>query len=60
MASLRCFGSRFDPPSRSAIVRAVRRRDADEAAQAYAEMMRKQGDLVVDLLRAKGIFGEAA
>ena len=44
----------------AAIVRAVKRRDADEAAQAYAEMMRKQGDLVVDLLRAKGIFGAAA
>jgi DNA-binding GntR family transcriptional regulator len=44
----------------AAILRAVKRQDADAAAQAYAEMMRKQGDLVVSLFRAKGIFGEAA
>jgi DNA-binding GntR family transcriptional regulator len=51
---------KVEKQSAAAIVRAVKRRDADEAAQAYAEMMRKQGDLVVDLLRTKGIFGEAA
>jgi DNA-binding GntR family transcriptional regulator len=44
----------------AAIVRAVKRRDADGAVQAYAEMMRKQADLVVSLFRAKGIFGAAA
>jgi DNA-binding GntR family transcriptional regulator len=43
----------------AAILRAVKRQDAEGAAQAYAEMMRKQGDLVVSLFRAKGIF-EAA
>jgi hypothetical protein len=41
-------------------LRAVKRQDAEGAAQAYAEMMRKQGDLVVSLFRVKGIFDEAA
>ena len=40
----------------AAILRAVKRADADGAAEAYAQMMRKQGDLVVNLFRAKGIF----
>jgi DNA-binding GntR family transcriptional regulator len=44
----------------AAILRAVKRQAAEGAAQAYAEMMRKQGDLVVSLFRAKGIFDEAA
>jgi DNA-binding GntR family transcriptional regulator len=44
----------------AAILRAVKRQDGEGAAQAYAEMMRRQGDLVVSLLRAKGAFGEAA
>jgi DNA-binding GntR family transcriptional regulator len=44
----------------AAILRAVRRQDAEGAAQAYAEMMRKQGDLVVSLFRDKGLFDEAA
>jgi DNA-binding GntR family transcriptional regulator len=44
----------------AAIVRAVRRLDAEEAAAAYADMLRKQGDLVVSLFRAKGIFDAAA
>jgi DNA-binding GntR family transcriptional regulator len=44
----------------AAILRAVKRQDAEGAAQAYAEMMRKQGDLVAGLLRARGLFGEAA
>jgi DNA-binding GntR family transcriptional regulator len=44
----------------TAIMRAVKRQDAEEAAAAYAEMMRKQGDLVVSLFRAKGMFDEAA
>lgn len=42
------------------IVRAIRRQDADSAAQAYLDMMRKQGDLVVGVFRAKGIFDQAA
>jgi DNA-binding GntR family transcriptional regulator len=40
----------------AAILRAVKRLDGDDAADAYAVMMRKQGDLVVNLFRAKGIF----
>ena len=51
---------KVEKQSTAAIVRAVKRRDADSAVQAYAEMMRKQADLVVSLFRAKGIFGEAA
>jgi len=44
----------------AAIARAVKRQDADTAAQAYADTLRKQGDLVVSLFRAKGIFDEAS
>ncbi len=44
----------------AAIMRAVKRQDADGAARAYAEMMHKQGDLVVSLFQAKGIIGEVA
>ena len=44
----------------AAILRAVKRQDADGAAQAYTAMMRKQGDLVVSLLRNKGIFDQPA
>ena len=51
---------KVEKQSTAAIVRAVKRRDADSAVQAYAEMMRKQADLVVSLFRAKGAFGEAA
>jgi DNA-binding GntR family transcriptional regulator len=40
----------------AAILRAVRRQDADAAAEAYAVMMRRQADLVVDLFRARGVF----
>jgi DNA-binding GntR family transcriptional regulator len=43
-----------------AILRAVKRQNGAAAAQAYAEMMGKQGDLVVALFRAKGIFDQAA
>jgi DNA-binding GntR family transcriptional regulator len=51
---------KVEKQSAAAIVRAVKRRDAEGSAQAYADMMRKQGDLVVSLFRVKGIFGEAA
>jgi DNA-binding GntR family transcriptional regulator len=44
----------------AAILRAVKRQDAAGAADAYAAMMRKQGDLVVNLLRAKGIFEQSS
>jgi DNA-binding GntR family transcriptional regulator len=44
----------------AAILRAVKRADADGAAEAYAQMMRKQGDLVVNLFRAKGIFDQSS
>jgi hypothetical protein len=44
----------------AAILRAIKRQDAEGAAVAYADMMRKQGDLVVGVFRAKGMFNEAA
>jgi DNA-binding GntR family transcriptional regulator len=44
----------------AAIVRAVRRDDAEGAAEGYAKMLRKQGDLVVDLFRSKGLFEESS
>jgi DNA-binding GntR family transcriptional regulator len=40
----------------AAILREVRRGDAERAAAKYAAMLRKQGDLVVDLFRRKGLF----
>jgi DNA-binding GntR family transcriptional regulator len=40
----------------AAIVRAVRREDAEGAAEEYAAMLRKQGDLVVELFRHKSLF----
>jgi DNA-binding GntR family transcriptional regulator len=40
----------------AAIVRAVRREDGEAAAEEYAVMLRKQGDLVVDLFRNRGLF----
>jgi DNA-binding GntR family transcriptional regulator len=43
----------------AAIVRAVKRADAAGAADEYAAMLRKQGDLVVDLFRSKGLFEDA-
>jgi DNA-binding GntR family transcriptional regulator len=51
---------RLEKQGTATILRAVKRHDAEGAAQAYAEMMRKQGDLVVSLFRAKGIFDAAA
>jgi DNA-binding GntR family transcriptional regulator len=44
----------------AAIVRAVRREDAEGAAEGYAAMLRKQGDLVVDLFRHKGLFEDTS
>jgi DNA-binding GntR family transcriptional regulator len=44
----------------AAIVRAVRRGDPAGAAEEYAVMMRKQGDLVVDLFRRKSLFEDAS
>jgi DNA-binding GntR family transcriptional regulator len=40
----------------AAIVRAVRREDAEGAAAEYATMLRKQGDLVVELFQHKNLF----
>jgi DNA-binding GntR family transcriptional regulator len=40
----------------AAILRALRRGDAYRAAEAYARMMRRQGDLVVDLFQSRGIL----
>lgn len=44
----------------AAILRSVRREDADDAAEKYAAMLRKQGTLVVELFRRKGLFDEIA
>jgi DNA-binding GntR family transcriptional regulator len=44
----------------AAIVRAVRHEDAEGAAEKYAAMLRKQGYLVVDLFRRKGLFEDSA
>jgi DNA-binding GntR family transcriptional regulator len=40
----------------TAIVRALRRGDIDRAADAYADMMRRQGERVVKAFRARGLF----
>ncbi|MGI8335545.1 GntR family transcriptional regulator [Actinomadura scrupuli] len=39
-----------------AILRAVRERDADRAAEEYVTMLKRQGDLVAGLLKARGLF----
>jgi hypothetical protein len=44
----------------AAIVRAIRREDDEAAAEEYAVMLRKQGDLVVDLFRNRGLFEESS
>jgi DNA-binding GntR family transcriptional regulator len=44
----------------AAFVRAVRREDAEGAAEEYATMLRKQGDLVVDLFQHKSLFESAS
>ncbi|UGQ11443.1 GntR family transcriptional regulator [Yinghuangia sp. ASG 101] len=40
----------------AAIVAAIRNNDADEANRAYATMLRRQGEQVVQLFRSRGIF----
>jgi DNA-binding GntR family transcriptional regulator len=44
----------------AAIVRAVRREEAEGAAEEYATMLRKQGDLVIELFRHRGLFESAS
>jgi DNA-binding GntR family transcriptional regulator len=44
----------------NAIVRAVRKHDAERAAHEYARMMRRQGGHVVDVLAARGLFEESS
>jgi DNA-binding GntR family transcriptional regulator len=41
----------------ASVVRAVARGDADKAADGYARMMRRQGELVVELFEERGLFG---
>jgi DNA-binding GntR family transcriptional regulator len=41
------------------ILRCIQRMDPDGAAAAYAEMMRQQGDLVIDLFQRRGMFAPA-
>jgi DNA-binding GntR family transcriptional regulator len=43
----------------AAIVAALCRGDVDAAAAAYAEMLRRQGELVVTLFEARGLFAAA-
>jgi DNA-binding GntR family transcriptional regulator len=43
----------------AAILREVRKGDAEGAAGKYAAMLRKQGNLVAELFRSKGLFEEA-
>lgn len=43
----------------AAILREVRKADPEAAAAKYATMLRKQGNLVVDLFRTKGLFEES-
>lgn len=40
----------------AAIVRAIRKGDAAQAEAEYATMLRRQGDLVADLFRGRGMF----
>lgn len=40
----------------AAIVRAIRKGDVAEAEQEYVAMLRRQGDLVVELFRRRGMF----
>jgi DNA-binding GntR family transcriptional regulator len=44
----------------AAILRAVKSQDAAGAAEAYAAMMRRQADLVVNLFQAKGVFEQSS
>ncbi|MBA9005452.1 GntR family transcriptional regulator [Thermomonospora cellulosilytica] len=44
----------------AAIVRAIRKGDAAKAEQEYAAMLRRQGDLVVELFRKRGMFEQEA
>ena len=44
----------------AAIVRAVKKRDGRQAAEQYVKMMRRQGDHVVDVLAARGLFEECS
>lgn len=44
----------------AAILRDVRREDAEGAAAKYAAMLCKQGDLVVELFRRKGLFEDSS
>lgn len=41
-----------------AILDAVRRRDAAQAAEEYARMLKRQGDLVAELFKARNLFSE--
>src|SRR5512139_2715596 len=49
---------RVEREGSAAIVRAIRKGDAGLAEEEYAKMLREQGELVVDLFRARGMFEE--
>jgi len=42
----------------AAILRAIRKSDGERAAGEYVKLMRRQGDHVVDVLKARGLFEE--
>lgn len=44
----------------TAIVRALRKGDIDRAVDRYQDMLKRQGDLVVEVFDARGLFGEVA
>jgi len=44
----------------TAIVRALRKGDVDTAVDRYQDMLKRQGDLVVEVFDARGLFGEVA
>jgi DNA-binding GntR family transcriptional regulator len=44
----------------TAIVRALRKGDIDTAVDRYHDMLKRQGDLVVEVFDARGLFGEVA
>jgi hypothetical protein len=44
----------------AAIVRALRKGDVDRAVEEYQSMLKRQGDLVVKVFKARGLFSAPA
>ena len=49
----------IEKEGQAAIIRAAKHRDADAVAVAYAEMMRKIAECVIELYRERGLFGDS-